>query len=177
MIGPDTDIYAEIHGCIRQRPAAQKGAVWRYGRPILLIRSPSLCPDAGCRRGYFAGVLYTDFQEDAPVSGGEGALVGWMRKIVIHTALAHYRNFRFQYEQATESLPRCPIRLPMHWQLSFEEIVELIATLPEAARMVFHLAVFDDVGSHDENRRPAAYSTGHLCVPCRVGRANYYKKK
>ncbi len=149
MIGPDTDISTLVDGCIRQRPAAQKELVRRYAAILLSVaRRYARTPDAAEDILQEAYILI--FRKMHQFRADKGALVGWMRKIVIRTALGHYRNFRFQYEQATELLPDASDTAPDALaQLSFEEIVDLIATLPEAARMVFHLSVFDDC-SHDE---------------------------
>jgi len=149
MIGPDTDISTLVDGCIRQRPAAQKELVRRYAATLLSVaRRYARTPDAAEDILQEAYILI--FRKIYQFQPEKGALAAWLRKIVIHTALAHYHNFRFQYEKATELLPDYPETAPDALaQLSFDEIVELIATLPEAARMVFHLSVFDDC-SHAE---------------------------
>ena len=149
MIGPDTDIPTIVDGCIRQHPAAQKELVRRYAAILLSVAHRyARTPDAAEDILQEAYILI--FKKIHQFRSDKGALVGWMGKIVIHTALAHYRNFRFQYEQATEALPDCLETAPDALsQLNFEELVDLIATLPEASRMVFQLSVFDDY-SHDE---------------------------
>ncbi len=149
MIGPDTDIFTLVDGCIRQHPAAEKELVRQYAAILLSVaRRYARTPDAAEDILQEAYILI--FKKIRQFQADKGSLLAWMRKIVIHTALAHYRNFRFQYEKATELLPDAFETAPDALaQLSFDEIVSLIATLPEASRTVFHLSVFDDY-SHDE---------------------------
>ena len=149
MTGPETDISTIVDGCIRQHPGAQKELVRRYAAILLSVaRRYARTSDAAEDILQEAYILI--FKKIYQFRSDKGALVAWMRKIVIHTALAHYRNFRFQYEKATDLLPDAFETAPDALaQLSFDEIVDLIATLPEVPRMVFYLSVFDDY-SHEE---------------------------
>jgi len=149
MTQPETDIRQLIAGCIRQHPASQKELVRRYAATLLSVaRRYARTNDAAEDILQDAYILI--FRKIEQFSADKGTLLAWMRKIVIHTAIAHYRNFRFQMEHATDLLPETTETAPdVLAQLSFEEILALISTLPEAPRTVFQLAVFDQY-SHEE---------------------------
>lgn len=80
----------------------------------------------------------------------KGSLYSWMRKVVIHCALAQYRGKRFQLEQELGTLADdLEIAPEILQQLDYEFLLNLVNELPENARAVFNLAVFDEF-SHDE---------------------------
>jgi RNA polymerase sigma factor (sigma-70 family) len=75
---------------------------------------------------------------------GNGSLEGWMRKIVINTALNHIRrNAKFRTIELTADLPECldddeneDERLP---NVSADTLLQIIQKLPEGYRLVFNL--------------------------------------
>ena len=148
MIQPETD-NSLLEGCIRQQSASQKELVRRYAATLLSVarryaRSPTDAEDI------LQDAYILIFRKIRLYDPNKGNLVAWMRKVVVNTALAHYRNFRFQHEKATEILPESPeTSSDILSMLGYAEILELIATLPENLRTVFNLAVFDEF-SHEE---------------------------
>ncbi len=149
MTGPQTDITKVIAGCIRQHSASQKELVRRYAATLLSVarRYARTADDA---EDILQDAYMLIFKKIGQYQVEKGTLLSWMRKVVINTALSHYRNFRFQMEKTTEVFPDLPETAPdILAQLSFEEILVLIATLPEAPRTVFNLNVFDQY-NHEE---------------------------
>ncbi len=149
MTGPETDITQVIAGCIRQHAGSQKELLRRYAANLLSVarRYARTADDA---EDILQDAYILIFKKLELYQAEKGTLISWMRKVVINTALSHYRNFRFQLEKATDVFPEMPETAPdILTQLSFEEILQLIATLPDGPRTVFNLAVFDQF-AHDE---------------------------
>jgi RNA polymerase sigma-70 factor (ECF subfamily) len=82
---------------------------------------------------------------------GKGSLEGWIRRIVINTALKHVQKMSFQKEgiNGLENIPDMSIQPSVYNQLSEQELMALIARLPQGYRTVFNLAVLDGF-SHAE---------------------------
>lgn len=80
----------------------------------------------------------------------KGSLEGWIRRIMVHTAIDHVRKerkFRFQLqidEVETDTI------MEKEWdQLYFEDITKLIQELPDGFRIVFNLYAIEGY-SHKE---------------------------
>lgn len=145
----ESDIQTLITGCKRGDPAAQKELVRRYAASLLsvarrYVRNTSEAEDI------LQDAFILIFNKIASYNPDKGAISTWMRRVVINTALAHYRRFRFQYETTVDQLPDQVEMAPdVLSKISFEEILNLVNDLPEGAREVFNLSVFDAF-SHDE---------------------------
>ena len=87
------------------------------------------------------------YPEDVP-----GSFRGWLRRIMIHTAIDHYRaNERHQHHQELDEamlnqVDHGPTPLD---HLSYDELLGLVQRLPPAYRTVFNLAAIDGFG-HEE---------------------------
>ena len=100
------------------------------------------------------------FKKIGSFNPDKGSPSGWMRKIAVNSALAHYRKFHFDYEKTMELLPdNADVSSDIFSKMGFEEILTVVDTLPEGARMVFQMAVFDDF-SHDEIAKILGISPG-----------------
>lgn len=70
----------------------------------------------------------------------EGSLEGWIRRIMVHTAINHYRKKAFQQERfGLEHLPEAPVEPLAIDHLGEQELMKLIAELPDGYRHVFNL--------------------------------------
>ena len=70
----------------------------------------------------------------------EGSLEGWIRRIMVHTAINHYRKKAFQQERfGLEHLPEAPVEPLAIDHLGEQEMMKLIAELPDGYRHVFNL--------------------------------------
>jgi RNA polymerase sigma-70 factor (ECF subfamily) len=70
----------------------------------------------------------------------EGSLEGWIRRIMVHTAINQFRKRSFQQERfGLEHLPESPVESVALNRLGEQELMALIAELPEGYRLVFNL--------------------------------------
>lgn len=81
-----------------------------------------------------------------------GSFRGWLKRIMIHTAIDYYRaNERHQHQQELNdaNLNQADSATTPLDDLSYDELLSLVQRLPPAYRTVFNLAVIDGYG-HDE---------------------------
>lgn len=82
--------------------------------------------------------------------GFQGSFEGWIRKIMVNTALRQYQRQRFEREESgLERLPDYPVDPDALALLSEAELLRLIARLPEGYRIVFNLVAIEGY-SHAE---------------------------
>ena len=90
------------------------------------------------------------------------SLRGWLRRIMVRTAIDHFRtNHRHHLQTDLEAAGHYPADngpTPLD-ALSFEELLRLIAQLPPAYRTVFNLFAIDGY-SHEEIAESLGISTG-----------------
>ncbi|NBB88406.1 MAG: sigma-70 family RNA polymerase sigma factor [Bacteroidetes bacterium] len=71
---------------------------------------------------------------------GDGSFEGWIRRIMIHTAIKYYHKASRKNEAiGWESLPDNPLKPDVYGQLDADQILGLIQELPEGYRLVFNL--------------------------------------
>jgi RNA polymerase sigma-70 factor (ECF subfamily) len=81
-----------------------------------------------------------------------GSFRGWLKRIMIHTAIDHYRaNERHQHQQelSDATLNHAVEDATPLDSLSYDELLALVQRLPPAYRAVFNLSVIDGFG-HEE---------------------------
>ena len=91
-----------------------------------------------------------------------GSFRGWFKRIMIHTAIDHYRaNERHQHQQELDdaTLNHADGGATPLDTLSYDELLGLVQRLPPAYRAVFNLAVIDGFG-HDEIAEQLHISVG-----------------
>jgi RNA polymerase sigma factor (sigma-70 family) len=71
----------------------------------------------------------------------EGSLEGWIRKIMVNTALNHYRsNLKFKFhEELDDYNAGAGVETDVYSNFAVEDLLKLIQNLPEGYRMVFNL--------------------------------------
>lgn len=70
----------------------------------------------------------------------EGSLEGWIRRIMVHTAINQYRKKSVQQERfGLEHLPESPVEPLALDHLGEQELLALVAELPDGYRHVFNL--------------------------------------
>ncbi len=80
----------------------------------------------------------------------KGSFEGWIRRIVINTALKNYSRKSFSHEQiGVEYYPDVPVEPSVYSDLGEEVLMQLIAALPEGYRVVFNLYAIEGY-SHKE---------------------------
>jgi len=70
----------------------------------------------------------------------DGSLEGWVRRIMVHTAINHYRRKAFQMERfGLEHVPEEGVPSTAVDQLGEQELLAMVSSLPDGYRMVFNL--------------------------------------
>ena len=91
-----------------------------------------------------------------------GSFRGWLKRIMVHTAIDHYRaNERHQHQQEFNdaTLNRADGGATPLDALSYDELLALVQRLPPAYRAVFNLAAIDGFG-HEEIAEQLGISVG-----------------
>ena len=91
-----------------------------------------------------------------------GSFRGWLKRIMVHTAIDHYRaNERHQHQQELDdaTLNQADQGATPLDKLSYDELLSLVQRLPPAYRAVFNLAVIDGF-SHEEIAEQLRISVG-----------------
>jgi RNA polymerase sigma-70 factor (ECF subfamily) len=80
----------------------------------------------------------------------EGSFEGWMRRVVVNTALRFIEKKKIQFAEIKESSGDAPALQPyVYSTLGEDDILKLIQELPEGYRIVFNLSVIEGY-SHEE---------------------------
>lgn len=80
----------------------------------------------------------------------QGSFEGWIRRIMVNTALRTYQKQRFDHEYSGyEQLPDSPVDPDAISTLSEAELMRVINQLPEGYRVVFNLVAIEGY-SHAE---------------------------
>lgn len=90
------------------------------------------------------------------------AFRGWLKKIMVYTAIDHYRSLK--KHQSTENIDNHGFRIDVHSghpldKLAYEELIQVIQTLSPAYRAVFNLFVIDGC-THEEIAQILGVSVG-----------------
>ena len=137
-----------IKGCLRENRDCQKEVFRRYAGKMLTV----------CRRYAHHRLEAEDILQDAFIRvfdkmGSfkfQGSFEGWVRRIVVNTALKNYQKCRFQREQSgLDGFELLPVEPTVFSHLHEEELLNLISELPEGYRLVFNLYVIEGY-SHKE---------------------------
>lgn len=70
----------------------------------------------------------------------EGSLEGWVRRIMVHTCINHYRKKAFRNERlGLDNVPEGSVEPLALERLGQEELLTLVSGLPDGYRMVFNM--------------------------------------
>lgn len=137
-----------IDGCKELNPKYQKALVLKYSA-LLMATSRRYVSD----KAYAKDVLQESFikiLKAFPKYRDQGSLEGWMKKIVVNTALSYFDKACFKREfHGYETMPErwdAPAVFP---QLAADELVALINRLPDGFRTIFNLYAVEGY-SHKE---------------------------
>lgn len=139
---------ALIQGCLKKSSQHQKLLYERYAARMyaVCLRYARIQSDAvDILQDGFVKVFLNIQQYKS-----EGSFEGWIRRIMVHTALRHYQRQRFESEvTGHEHIPEKSLEPEVLATLSEGELMELIAKLPEGYRLVFNLVAIEGY-SHAE---------------------------
>ncbi len=129
-----------LEGCIKHDRRAQESLFERYSRLLMgiCVRYASDVPEAEDILQESMLKIYLNIKDYS----GEGSFIGWMRKIVINTAITHYHKTLkhkhyieieeiYTSEVTVQDVPDTPF--------SSEELNKVMNELPVGYKMVFSL--------------------------------------
>lgn len=146
-----------VEGCKNGEPQYQKALYQQYNRLLygLCLRYSDNADDA------------QDIMQDGFIRifsklntfRGQGSFEGWMRRIMVHTAIEHYRrNSRF-FMVDVEQAKGIELDANVLSNMGREEIMNLVKQLPVGYRTVFNLYVIEGY-THQEIGLMLDISTG-----------------
>ncbi len=137
--------------CLRREPAAQRALYLRYAGRMLGI----------ARRYAYTVPEAEDILQDAFVKvfahlsefRAGGTLEGWIRRIVVTTAISHWRSGRLRHASEAQPVEEAPSSMAIDSNalegLKVDEVLKLIELLPHGCRVVLLLYAVDGY-SHSE---------------------------
>ena len=140
-----------VRGCVLKNEAAQKAVFDLYAGKMLGV----------CMRYARNNADAEDMLQDAFIKvfdkikqfKGEGSFEGWIRKIVVNTALKKYTLIRYDKEiighEGVDAEHFFSTEQGAYAHLSEKELLQLINKLPDGYRFVFNMYVIEGY-SHDE---------------------------
>ncbi len=127
-----------VEGCQREDRRAQEMLYGRFSR-----RMYAVCLRYARHQLEAQDLLQEGFIRVFEKLGGfrlEGSLEGWIRRIMVHTCINHYRKKAFQNERlGLEHVPETPVGALAVDRLGEAELLSLVRELPDGYRMVFNL--------------------------------------
>ena len=139
-----------IRGCLREDAFCQKEVFNRYASRMLGV----------CNRYARNSADAEDILQDAFIKvfnkvfqfKFEGSFEGWIRKIVVNTALKKYSLRRYEKEVAGYKVTdrdESPMEPTAYGHLTEKDLLVLINNLPDGYRLIFNLYVIEGY-QHDE---------------------------
>jgi RNA polymerase sigma-70 factor (ECF subfamily) len=139
-----------IRGCLRDEATCQKGVFDRYASRMLGV----------CHRYARNAADAEDILQDAFIKvfdkihqfKFEGSFEGWIRKIVVNTALKKYSVRRYEKEVVgyeVKDKDETVLEPAAYNHLNEKDLMELINNLPDGYRLIFNLYVIEGY-QHEE---------------------------
>jgi len=159
-----------IEGCKKEDKSSQRllyENFYSYGMSICLRYSKSEEEAIEILNDGFMKVFTKINKYDS-----EKSFKGWLRKILINTALDHHRkNVKFYNQKSIEGLKHEETNFNIEKAMAYEEIIALIRKLSTAYKMVFNLFVIDGY-THEEISEMLGISVGTSKSNLSKARAN-----
>lgn len=154
----ETNTKALIQGCIRKERSSQESLYKNfYGYALSICFRYARDHDEAIEilnDGFLK--VFTNIENH----NQEKSFKAWLRKIMINTALDHYRKqARRPFMDDLEMIQQIPYGSDIINQLTYEEILQLIQFLPTAYRTCFNLYVIDGY-NHEEIAEMLNISSG-----------------
>jgi RNA polymerase sigma-70 factor (ECF subfamily) len=140
--------YELIKGCIRQDPRSQRMLFDRYAGKMMSV----------CLRYANDSMEAEDMIQDAFIKvfqyigqfKFEGAFEGWIRRIVVNTAIRHLEKKKLHFKDIDDNSQHAPqIDAQAYHHLGEADLMRLISQLPDGYRLVFNLNAIEGY-SHEE---------------------------
>lgn len=137
-----------IKGCVEENNSSQKALYDRYSAKMY-----ALCLRYGRNSSEAQDMLQDGFIkvfDNIKQYGGKGSFEGWIRKIMVNTALNYCRKKEFNKEVSDlNGLFHLKTEAKAISNLSEEEILNILQNLPDGYRVVFNLYAIEGF-SHKE---------------------------
>ena len=140
-----------IKGCIKEDALCQKSLFNRYASPLL-----GVCMRYARNKEDAEDILQDSFIKifkKISQFKGEGSFEGWMRRVVVNTALKKYTVSRYTKEFSVEEVKDTTVPdsndVPAFNHLTEKDLLVLIHSLPDGYRIIFNLYVIEGF-QHDE---------------------------
>ena len=137
-----------IQGCQRDDAQSQQELFNRYAGKMMTV-----CLRYARHRAEAEDLLQDSFIkifDNIRQFEGKGSFEGWIRRIVVNTALKNISKLSFQRENiGIENMVETAVAPSVLSHLTEQELLNLIAKLPTGYRTVFNLFVLEDM-SHRE---------------------------
>lgn len=137
-----------IKGCIREDKACQRELFSRLSGKMM-----SVCLRYARNRAEAEDILQEGFIrvfDNISKYRFEGSFEGWVRRIMVNSALKFYNKKSFKQEfPGIENYQEQSAEPAIYSQLSEKELMDLIAQLPDGYRVVFNLYIIEGY-SHKE---------------------------
>jgi len=137
-----------IKGCIKKESKYQRLLVVNYS-PMLLTVSRRYTPISADAEDVLQDAFIRIFGAIQQFDSNKGSLEGWMRKIVINTALKRLNKRCFTHEKTVDQFQDIQLHPNVYSHLEAEDLMAVINTLPDGYRQVFNLSVVEGY-SHKE---------------------------
>lgn len=143
-----SDEYELIRGCINQDARCQRMLFDKYAGRMMSV----------CLRYANDTMEAEDMIQDAFIKvfqyigqfKFEGAFEGWIRRIVVNTAIRHLEKKKLHFKDIDDNSQNTPkIEAQAYNHLGEEDLLKLINQLPDGYRLVFNLNVVEGY-SHEE---------------------------
>ncbi len=147
-----------IQGCKEGKPSAQKALYEKYRGRMMAVCNRYI-PDKALAEDVFSEAFVKVFNSLHLFNGNNPE--GWMRKIFVNHAINYYhrqwkKNLHSDLEYAASAEAHWPDALDT---MSNQELLEVIAGLPDGCRMVFNLYVIEGY-DHNEIAQMLGVSEG-----------------
>ena len=140
-----------IKGCIKDDALCQKSLFNRYASALL-----GICMRYARNKEDAEDILQDSFIKifkKISQFKGEGSFEGWMRRVVVNTALKKYTVSRYTKEFSVEEVKDTVLPdsndVPAFNHLTEKDLLVLIHNLPDGYRIIFNLYVIEGF-QHDE---------------------------
>jgi RNA polymerase sigma-70 factor, ECF subfamily len=143
-----------IKACTKGDGAAFEALYQRFA-PKLLVVCNRYAPNSEEAKDLLQEGFIKIFQQIHTFRNDGGSFEGWMKRIMVNTALEQYRKMTREREQTGYSLSELtdynqPIASQdIISQINFDELLSMVQELSPSYRMVFNLYVFEGMKHHE----------------------------
>jgi RNA polymerase sigma factor (sigma-70 family) len=174
-----------IEGCARHERKAQKLLYEKYSRLLM-----GICMRYAGGKDEAEDILQDSFLKIFFAIGdfsGTGSFIGWLRKIVVNTAITHYHaNLKYRYYVDIEDYAKVETE-GMGFEEDFftaDELIKVLNELPDGYRMIFNLYAVEgykhkEIGAMlgiDTNTSKSQYSRAKAVIRSKLEKLGQLRK-